>query len=247
MQARRVLPELLDSLSCHDPAAIQARRDLRIVHSAMGTRRVLLRALSALRTTWPTDRPLRVLELGAGDGSQLLEVARTLQPSWPAVELTLLDRQDLLSPATQHAYRALGWNAVACVGDVFDAALWRSDPAQAAVRRWDLVLVNLFLHHFHAAALRGLLRDVAASSDRVLACEPRRARLAWVGSHLVGLLGVQAVTRTDAVLSVQAGFCAQEISDLWPSANPTWCLREYPASLFSQVFSAQRLGLGLLP
>jgi hypothetical protein len=159
------------------------------------------------------------------------------------VELTLLDRQDLLSPATQQAYRALGWNAVACVGDVFDVALWRSDPQQADVRRWDLVLVNLFLHHFHDAALLGLLTDVAASSDRVLACEPRRARLAWAGSHLVGLLGVQAVTRTDAVLSVQAGFCAQEISNLWPAANPTWCLREYPAGLFNQVFCAQRLGL----
>jgi predicted nicotinamide N-methyase len=243
MQARRVLPEVLDSLHSQDPLAVRARRDLRTVHRAMGTRRILLRALAKLRSTWPTGRPLRVLELGAGDGRQLLEVARCMQPGWPAVELTLLDRQALLRPSTQQAYRALGWNAVACVGDVFDVALWRADPAQAAVRRWDLVLVNLFLHHFQDAPLQSLLADVAASSDRVLACEPRRAHLAWAGSHLIGLLGVNAVTREDAVLSVQAGFRAQEISDLWPAANPTWCLREYPAGLFSQVFSAQRLVL----
>lgn len=243
MQARHVMPEMLDSLDCHAPLAMRARRDLRVVHRAMGTRRILLRALGKLHSPWPANRPLRVLELGAGDGSQLLEVARCLKPRWPAVELTLLDRQDLLSPTTLQAYRALGWDAQACVGDALDVALWRSDPAHAAVRRWDLVLVNLFLHHFHDAPLRGLLGDMAASSDRVLACEPRRARLAWAGSHLIGLLGVHAVTRTDAVLSVQAGFRAREISNLWPTASPTWCVREYPAGLFSQVFSAQRLGL----
>jgi hypothetical protein len=245
MQARRVIPEVLDSLHYQDPDALRARRDLRTVHRAMGTRHILLRALGRLRCTWPTNRPLRVLEIGAGDGTQLLEVARCLQPAWPAVELTLLDRQALISPATQQAYRALGWNARPCVGDVLNVALWRSDPVHADVQRWDLVLANLFLHHFHDAPLRSLLADIAASSDRVLACEPRRAGLAWAGSHLIGLLGVNAVTREDAVLSVQAGFCAQEISDLWPAANPTWCLREAPAGLFSQVFSAQRLGLAL--
>jgi predicted nicotinamide N-methyase len=243
MQARLVLPEVLDSLHSHDPMAVQSRRDLRTVHRAMGTRRILLRALAKLRNTWPTHRPLRLLELGAGDGTQLLEVARTLKPGWPAVELTLLDQQPLLSPTTKEAYRALGWNAQACVGDVFDVALWRSDPAFATVRRWDLVLVNLFLHHFDDAPLHGLLSHMAASADRVLACEPRRAKLALWGSRLIGVLGVNAVTRTDAVLSVQAGFRGQEISDRWPAANPTWCLREYPAGMFSQVFSAQRLEL----
>jgi hypothetical protein len=126
---------------------------------------------------------------------------------------------------------------------VQDVPLWRSDPVHADVKRWDLVLANLFLHHFQDAELRPLLGDIAASSDRVLACEPRRARMALAGSHLIGALGVNAVTRTDAVLSVRAGFCAQELSNLWPAANPTWCLREYPAGFFSHVFSAHRLGV----
>lgn len=244
MQLRHVSPEDLDSLHSHDPHAVRARRDLHTVHRAMGTQRILLRALGTLRRNWPTGRPLRVLELGAGDGTQLLAVARTLQPTWPAVNLTLLDRQALLSAATQQAYRAVGWNAQECVGDVQNVALWRSDPAQGATQRWDLVIANLFLHHFHDAPLQSLLADLAGSADRVLACEPRRASVSLVGSRLIGLLGVNAVTRKDAVLSVQAGFRDQELSNLWPGAHPTWCVREYRAGLFSHVFCAQRHWLG---
>jgi hypothetical protein len=187
---------------------------------------------------------LRVLELGAGDGRQLLAVARRLQPRWPAVELTLLDRQALVTQQTQQSYAALGWNVQTCIGDALDAALWRSQPPWAGVQRWDLVLANLFLHHFADAPLRTLLADIAASTDCLLACEPRRAPLAWAGSRLVGLLGVNQVTRTDAVLSVQAGFSGRELSALWPtagSAEASWRLREYPAGLFSQVLAAQRV------
>jgi SAM-dependent methyltransferase len=246
MQARRVLPELLDTLPSQDPMAVQARLDLRTVHRAMGTRRILQRAFAELQQ--PTGGTVRVLEIGAGDGRQLLEVARRMQPRWPDVQLTLLDQQALLSPQTQQAYRDLGWKVQACVGDALDRALWRPDPACASVRRWDLVLSNLFLHHFSDAPLRALLADLAASTNCLLACEPRRAPLARVGSHLVGLLGVNQVTRTDAVLSVQAGFRAQELSALWPdagragTAGAVWQLHDYPAGLFSQVFVAKRLG-----
>jgi SAM-dependent methyltransferase len=213
----------------------------------MGTRGILLRALA--EHSWPRRRPLRVLELGAGDGRQLLEVARRLQPRWSDVQLTLLDQQALVSQATQQAYRAVGWQVQVCVGDALDRALWRPDPTCATVRRWDLVLSNLFLHHFTDAPLRALMADLAASTNCLLAYEPRRAPLALLGSRLVGLLGVNQVTRTDAVRSVQAGFRAQELSALWPdagqagTAGAVWRLRDYPAGLFSQVFAAQRLGL----
>ena len=39
----------------------------------------------------PQAAPLRVLEIGAGDGSLMLGIAQALAPAWPKVELTLLD------------------------------------------------------------------------------------------------------------------------------------------------------------
>jgi predicted nicotinamide N-methyase len=242
MQSRHVSPEALDSLPWQDPAALRARLDLQTLHRAMGTQRILRHTLARMRFVWSETRPLRVLELGAGDGSLLLALSRTLAPAWPAVELTLLDRQPLLSQATVRAYGERGWNAVASVGDVSDWAQLQPDPGHTGAPAWDLVLSNLFLHHFEDAALRDLLAAISASTDHFVAVEPRRAPLAWAGSHLVALLGVNSVTRKDAVLSVQAGFRAHELSALWTAGSSDWRLLETRAGLFSHCFCAQRQG-----
>ena len=261
--ARSVGAEVLDGLAADDPAAMRSRRDLRRLHRLMGTRRILARALQDMLPAPRGSAPLRLLELGAGDGSLMLGVARSLAPAWPPVELTLLDAQPLLDTATIAGYAALGWNAIAHVGDVFDwvgadshampdgcsandttggSPANDATPGGQAVRSWDLVLANLFLHHFETPQLGSLLRAVARRSHRFLACEPRRAGLALAASRLVGAVGANAVTREDAVLSVRAGFRGAELSALWPAAPGTWRLREYSAGLFSHCFRAQAIG-----
>jgi ubiquinone/menaquinone biosynthesis C-methylase UbiE len=102
---RVVAAETLDRLPPDDPDALRSRRDLVRVHLAMGTRGIVRRAWQAMFTARATRAPLRILELGAGDGSLLLGVARSLAPRWPAVQLTLLDQQDIVSPATRRASR----------------------------------------------------------------------------------------------------------------------------------------------
>lgn len=239
---RIVGAEILDGLAVADPAATRSRRDLRRVHRAMATRSIVSRALRAAIVSTPATRPLRVLEIGAGDGSLLLGVARRLAPAWPPVELTLLDAQPLVERETIASYAELGWKVVPTVVDVLVWAAAVTDPllANSATARWDLIVANLFLHHFADADLAGLLGAIAVRSDRLFACEPRRAWLALAGSHLLGALGVNAVTREDAVLSVHAGFKGKELSALWPSGAAEWRLHEYPAGLFSHCFRAER-------
>ena len=43
-----------------------------------------------------------------------------------------------------------------------------------------------------------------------------------MGSHLTGVIGANAVTREDAVLSVHAGFNGIELSALWPAFGERW-------------------------
>jgi hypothetical protein len=248
---RVVAPETLDHLAADDPAAMQSRADLRRVHRAMGTRGLLVRRIGELLATAnPGQQPLRVLELGAGDGSLMLGVARELAQQGLRAELTLLDRLALLDETTSAAYAATGWSVATRVGDVLDWAASVSTSVAAAVaageppERWDLIVANLFLHHFEGAQLVALLSAVAASTPRFLACEPHRGRMALAGSHLVGLLGARAVTREDAVLSVHAGFRERELTAAWPAPPALWRLRENGAGLFSHCFSAQRIGGG---
>jgi hypothetical protein len=232
--ARVVVAETLDGLAEADPDARRSRRDLRRVHRAMGTRGILAEALRDWLSASPAGRPLRVLELGAGDGTLMLGVARTLARNAARVELTLLDRQDLVEPSTRDAYAALGWAAMPRRVDIVD---W---IATGTEERWDLIVTNLFLHHFEGETLRSLLAACAARTDRFFACEPRRARLALAASHLVGFIGANAVTREDAVLSVHAGFRDAELSALWPNPDCAWRLDEQPAALFSHCLRATR-------
>lgn len=235
---RIVTCEMLDHLAAASPAAQRSRRDLRRVHHAMRTRSIVADGWRAL---WPAQRvtaPLRILEIGAGDGTLLLGVARALAPAWPRVELTLLDRQDIVTPATLAAYAGHGWNVKQEVTDVLD---WAAQTRGAITPpKWHLITTTLFLHHFDGASLHHLLAAIAARAERFFACEPRRGWLALAGSHLVGAIGANQVTRVDAVSSVHAGFRGHEITTLWPAATAAWHSREYAAGPFSHCFSAWR-------
>lgn len=240
---RIVSSEILDGLNEQDPVAKRARKDLQRVHRVMGTRPIVERALEGLLASRPARAPLRILELGAGDGTLTLRVAQKLSACLPNVELTLLDRQDLITRDTLECYARLGWKVLGCKKDVVDWCRENSgDRPGCTGDRWDLIVTTLFLHHFETAQLVPLLDAIAATTDRFFACEPRRDWPALIGSHLIGALGVNAVTRNDAVLSVRAGFRDQELQSLWPTRGLQWKLGEFQAGLFSHCFRAQRVG-----
>lgn len=228
--ARIVLPELLDDLDPSDPQARRSRRDLRRVHRAMRSVSILKAAIGRLRLV---RRPSRLLELGAGDASLLLRLARA-QPDWRDLELTLLDRHDLISRETRDAYDRLGWKLTVLCTDVVE---WAGDHH---AQHFDLCVTTLFLHHFDTGPLCHLMAAVATHSDAFVACEPRRNAFAGLSSHLVGALGVNAVTRGDAVKSVAAGFSGRELTGMWPDAHADWRCDEYAAPPFTHCFTAAR-------
>jgi hypothetical protein len=226
---RRVEPEILDELPSTDPRAIRSRRDLRRVNAWMGNTRIMARAL---RSAFEGRRCETLVELGAGDGTYLLRVARRLAPDWSGVTVVLLDQQALVSPQTLRGFADLGWHAEPIVADVFD---WLG---QSGSRKCDALLANLFLHHFPEERLVGLLASAARRAPVFAAIDPRRWAWSLLGCRLLWLLGCTAVTRHDAVVSVRAGFAGQELSRLWP-ADRGWRMLERPANLSSHLFVAQ--------
>jgi hypothetical protein len=230
---RRVVePERLDELPPADPRAIGSRTDLRRLNFIMGHARILSRAFRRhLDETLGRSQPLRLVELGAGDGTLLLRLARRWSARGVSAEVTLLDRQKLVSTETRQEFVALNWPIESVATDVFT---WLEQPFPTA----DVMLANLFLHHFPENLLGTLVRLAAARTDLFIACEPRRSSLALTASRWLWLMGCNAITQHDAVVSVRAGFAGHELSALWP-ADAGWRLSEQPADWFSHCFIAK--------
>jgi Methyltransferase domain len=228
MTSRTVEPELLDHLDPDDPQARRSRRDLQRIHLAMGTMHALRSGLTRLNLARP---PRSILELGAGDGTLLLRLARSYARSWPGVDLTLLDQHDLVSAQTRAGYQGLGWRVSVLKDDVL---AWSRVPSPG----YDLCVTTLFLHHFVGKDLGDILAAVAARSTAFVACEPRRNAWTYLASQLVGFIGANQVTRADAVSSVAAGFTGLELTKLWPESRD-WVLEETVALPFTHCFTAR--------
>jgi hypothetical protein len=225
---REVKSELLDTLSPDDPRAIQSRLDLQRINEWMGHVELLTNVASAKCHAWN-----RIVEIGAGDGRFLAAVCRQLWSCTHPVELVLVDRQRTVGAETLAEIGNEFWKAEAVTMDVFD---WLN-RSEAMV---DVIVANLFLHHFEEGKLRELLRLAARRTDCLIACEPRRAWHSLCASRLVGLIGCNEITRHDAFASVRAGFRKNELSELWP-AEGAWELYEKGAGLFSHLFVARRM------
>lgn len=220
MEARRLEGEWLDELPADDPRARRSRADLRRLNALMGNARIVASQIG---------KPDALCELGAGDGAFALRVVQLLGA--PGVDVTLVDRQRIVSRQTLGAFAAARASVAVAQDDVF---AWLERPGPAP----DVVIANLFLHHFEDAPLARMMSLIARRARMFVACETRRSAFALAGARMLGAIGCNDVTRHDAVVSIRAGFRDGELSALWP-AGP-WQLREEARGLFSHLFVARR-------
>jgi hypothetical protein len=228
--ARRLDPEWLDQLPASDPRAIRSRRDLRRINALMGNARCIA---SALEKYAAGRTPRTIVDLGCGDGSFTLQVARRLARRWPNVKVILQDRQNIVSQTTRDGFASLKWQAEPVSADVFE--FLAITPPESV----DIITGNLFLHHFTDEQLTRLFEHASRLAWLFVACEPRRAKLVVELSRILWAIGCNDVSIHDAIASARAGFGGRELSALWPSRDQ-WQLGEWTATLFSHGFAARR-------
>ncbi|HEV2319251.1 MAG TPA: class I SAM-dependent methyltransferase [Verrucomicrobiae bacterium] len=228
--ARVVEPELLDEIPPRDPRSLRSRRDLRLLNFLMGHPH---RMAAALSEHWPAGNPARIVELGAGDGHFLLNVARRLQSKWPTAEATLVDRLEAFDPDISERFDSLGWTVRT---EKMTAMEWLRQSPPGAV---NAIISNLFFHQFRMDELAEMFRLAAGLANVIVALEPSRSWRARFGGRLLWIIGCSSVTRHDADISIRAGFFGSELLALWPEPE-NWALTERSAGLFSHLFIARR-------
>ena len=205
MRERRVESEILETLPDDHPDAITGREDLLQVNAVMGNHRWMRRMVRQhVRPGW------RITEIGAGDGA----LSRSFVEA------------GLCGPEQLHAFDLAGrpttWPAAAAwtQGDLFRHPLPESE----------VLVANLFLHHFENPALRELGARLPASTELILAAEPARRWLhTWTGRLFCSLAQLNHVTRYDMQVSIRAGFRGAELPHaLGLGPEWRWEARETP-------------------
>jgi SAM-dependent methyltransferase len=222
-------PDLLDQMAPEDPKAVASRSDIKRINSVMFQGAIMRSAISRCGL----GAPKRVLDLGGGDGTFTLNVARRMSPQWQGVELVIVDRVDVVESLTKREFEKIGWDLNIVVSDVF------SFLERAEKQQFDLILSNLFIHHFPADRLAKLLAMISSLTTGFVACEPRRSPLTVMGSAMLWAIGCTPVTVRDSVTGARAGFAKKELSDRWPNVS-SWELSEYDTGLFSHCFVARK-------
>src|SRR5580658_10990545 len=149
---REVNRELLDELPAGDPRAVWSRRDLRRINACMGQAGIMARLLDGAFSDSP---PRSIVDLGGGDGTLLLQLAKRMAPRWKCMRAVVVDRQSILSPRTKAEFKAMSWQVESRESDIFE---WIESPRREPV---DVTVTSLFLHHFKEGPLRGLLEHAA--------------------------------------------------------------------------------------
>ena len=199
MSQRRVIPELLDHLPAADPEAKRSRRDLRRINFLMGNERWVCRAVSG----YARFANGGIVEIGAGDGILCGKLAR----QFPAAVVAAYD----LAPRPDDLEPRVSWKC----GDIFAAAV----PGTS-----EILVANLFLHHFEEPSLL-VLGEWFRNFKVLIFCEPDRARL----PHFLGWLlhpWINRVTRHDMHVSITAGFQAGEIRQSLGLDPDCWRMQE---------------------
>jgi SAM-dependent methyltransferase len=194
---RSTEPELLDQ-GVDEEETQRSLADLRFVNRWLGGRRILLEAVL------PYLRPGgRLLDVGCGSADLPAVLGQRVQGPLLAVGLDV---------KAAHLRRAPpGVRRV--VADV------RALPFAPA--SFDVVTASLFLHHFDAAELPGLLRTLHGLSRRALVVNDlRRARVPHTFSRLVFPFVFQSpVSVHDGLVSIRRGFTPAELRDAFLEAG----------------------------
>jgi 2-polyprenyl-3-methyl-5-hydroxy-6-metoxy-1,4-benzoquinol methylase len=200
LEERALTEEKMDDPALPEAVYTRVLHDLAAVNSVTLARRPTLNFLSRLA---PQPTPLRILDVGFGDGDMLRAIAHWAARRGVPVALTGID----LNPrsvvaATDQTPAELGIRYLT------------GDYQSLADQGWDVILSSLVAHHMTRAQLIAFLRFMEAKAERGwFINDLHRHGFAWLGYPLLARLARwHRIVREDGQLSIARSYRPPE----WP-------------------------------
>lgn len=207
---RRLTPELMDRPDAPRADLERALRYLRFVNRWLGGTRGLLRPLADWTREWPRDRPLHLIDIGAGSADIPIAACRWALARGLDLRVTAVDLHPVtLDLAREHVTRA---------GLADRITLLQADATRLMdhfeAGAFDIAHAGLFIHHLPELPALTVLRIM----DRLT-----RVGLVWSDLHRsstqlalvpLALWFGGPMVRHDGRVSVEAGFTRAEALDM---------------------------------
>ncbi len=224
LATRSQADELMDADDLAPEIYAEVVRDLAQVNTLTLARRPTFGFLERLCARHPSEKPLRLLDVGFGDGDMLRAIARWGDKRGTALDLVGID----LNPRSAPAARART-----------DPALridYRTgDYAALAGEGFDAVISSIVVHHMTHAQLVAFLRFMESESRKGwFISDLHRHGFAWLGFPVLAtLMRWHPIVRHDGQLSIARSYRPDEWPAILDEAGTTGArvFRQFPFRL----------------
>lgn len=172
------------------------------INNRLGGNRTLFKGLNMVLKNHDKTIPIRLLDIGCGDGDQLRRIAKWGARKGYNLNLTGLDANpDCIAFAKE---RSVNYPEITyLVEDVFA-------PQK---QNYHIVTATLFLHHFKGPQIVNIIKNYSWDKGLgIVVNDLHRSRLAYYLFHLVCLFIKNPMIKNDGLISILRGFKRKDLN-----------------------------------
>ena len=196
--------EIMDDLNCSGEVLHQTLRELDSINRFLGGNTVTLRGLDDLLKKTNLKGSVHVIDIGCGSGEMLKLVAQKIRITNPQSTFTGIDANaNIMHYAQKHVadFPEISIIAEDILGDNF------------RVKKFDIALATLFLHHFSSSQLIDIFRNLKHQARIGIVINDLHRH--WLAYYSIKLLtkffSRSSMVKSDGPISVLRGFRKHEL------------------------------------
>jgi 2-polyprenyl-3-methyl-5-hydroxy-6-metoxy-1,4-benzoquinol methylase len=197
--------EIMDDLEMNDPILLSTLDQIAKINKRLGGNKVTTNGILELikSRTNELDKPIRILDVGCGNGAVLRSIADKCQKEQILVELIGLDaNQTTINYAIEQSKNYQ--NITFIQQDIFSN--------QIQDLEFDIATATLFLHHFTNKEIEKIIQNLMASSFLgIVINDLHRSQFAYVLFKFISLFISNKMVKNDGAISILRAFKRKDL------------------------------------